>query len=71
MILAQTVHEIYSRAAVVCRFSTIFLNFDNCQPEVVCDIISGMVDQDVGIDICASFGDSRLKPLEASFSAHF
>ena len=29
-----------------------------------------MVDQDVGVDVCANFGDARLKPLEASFSAH-
>ena len=48
-----------------------FLNFDNCQPEVVSDVISGMADQDVGMDGCANFGDSRLQVSEASFSAPF
>ena len=48
-----------------------FLNFDNYQPEVVSDIISGTVNRDVGIDVCADFGDSRLKLSEASFSATF
>ena len=45
------------------------LNFNNCQPEVVSDVISGTVDHDVGVDVCANFGDSRLKRSEASFSA--
>ena len=44
---------------------------DNFWPEVVSDVISGMVNQDVGMDVCANFGDSRLKPSEASFSAIF
>ena len=38
------------------------------------DVISGTVDRDVGVDICADFGDSRLKASEASeasFSALF
>ena len=48
-----------------------FLNFDNCQPEAVSDVISGVVDQDVSVYVCAIFGDSRLKPSEASFSTHF
>jgi len=48
-----------------------FFNFDNCRPEVVSDVISGTADQDVGMDVCANFGDSRLKPSEASFSASF
>ena len=43
-----------------------FLNFDNCHPEVVGDIISGMVDQDVGMDVCANFADSGLRLPEAS-----
>ena len=43
-----------------------FFNFSNCQPEVVSDVISSTVD--VGMDICANFGDSKLKPLEASFA---
>ena len=29
-----------------------FLNFDNSQPEVNSDVISGMVDQNVGMDMC-------------------
>ena len=39
--------------------------------EVVSDVISGTVDQDVGMDVCANFGDSRLKRSEMSFSALF
>ena len=50
MILAQTVHEIYYSEAVGCSIFDRFLNFDNCQPEVVSDVISGMVDQNVGMD---------------------
>ena len=49
---------------------TVF-NFDNCQPEVVCDVISGMANQDVSMDVCANFGESRLKPSDASFSGLF
>ena len=48
-----------------------FLNFDNYQPEVVSDVISCIADLDVGMDVCVNFGNSRLKPLEASFSAVF
>ena len=48
-----------------------FLNFNNSQPEVVSDVISSRIDQDLGMDVCANFGDSRLKPSEASFSAVF
>ena len=39
------------------------MNFDNCQPEATSDVIFGRVDQDVGMDVCANFGDSRLKPF--------
>ena len=35
--------------------------------EVVSDIISGMADQDVGMDICANFGNSRLKLSKPHF----
>ena len=31
------------------------------QPEVVSGVISSIVDQDVGMDVCANFGDSSLK----------
>ena len=67
MILSQTVHEIYSGAAVGCGIFDRSLNFDNCQPEILSDVISGMVDQDVDINVCADFFDSTLKPPEASF----
>ena len=70
-ILAQTVLEIYSSEAIRCGIFHHFLNFDNCQPEVLRDVISGMADQDVGMDVCGNLGDSRLKPSEASFSAVF
>ena len=52
-------------------FSHFFLNFDNCQLEIVSDVISGTADQDVDMDVCAIFRDSRLKSSEASFSAPF
>ena len=67
MFLAQTVLEVYSREAVGCGLFDCFFNFDNCQPEVVSDVISRRADQSVGMDVCANFGDSRLKPSEASF----
>ena len=38
---------------------------------MVSDVISGTDDRDVGMDVCAEFGDSRLKPSEASFSGFF
>ena len=71
MLLAQTVQEIYSSETVGFGIFDRFLNFYNCQPEVVTNVISGRVDQDVGMDECANFADSRLKPSVASFSAHF
>ena len=71
MILAQIVHDIYSSEAVVCGIFDRFLDVDNCQLEVVSDVISGAVDQDGGMDVYANFGDSRLKPSEASSSAVF
>ena len=48
-----------------------FLNFDNCQPEIASDVISGMAIHYVGVDVRVKLGDSRLKPSEASFSAIF
>ena len=38
------------------------------RPEVVSDVISGSVAQDVGMDVCANFGNARLKLSEASLS---
>ena len=56
LILAQTLHEIYSSAAVGCGIFDLFFNFDNCQPEVVSDVLSGTVEQDVGMDILVILG---------------
>ena len=71
MIIAQSVHERCHSEAVGCGIFDRFLNFGNCQPEVASDVISGMIKQDAGMDVCANFGDSRLKPSEASFSVLF
>ena len=67
MTLVQTVHQIYSGEAVGCDIFDRFLNFDNCHPEAVSDVIAGTIDQEVGVNDCVNFGDCRLKPLEASF----
>ena len=48
-------------------FSTVFLLW----LPTVSDVISGVVDQDVGVDVCANFRDSYLKLSEASFSVVF
>ena len=71
MILARTVSRYTAAKPSDAGFRLLFWNFDNCQPEVVSDVVSGMVDQDVGINVCVNFGDSRLKPSDASFSARF
>ena len=71
MILAQTVLKIYSSEVVGCGIFDSFFNFYNCQLVVVSDVISGMAFQDVVMDVRANFGDSRLKPSDASFSAPF
>ena len=39
--------------------------------EVVSDVMSGMDDQAVVMDVCANFGDYRLKPSWASFTTFF
>ena len=73
MILAQTVLKIYNSEAIGGSIFDRFLNVDNCQPEVVSDVISGMAVQDVVVveDVFANFGDSSLKPSEASFFGRF
>ena len=73
VIIAHSVHEIYSSESVVFGIVERFLNFDNFQPELVSDVISGTADQNVSMDVCADFGDSdsRLKPSVATFSALF
>ena len=46
MILAQTVHQIYDRvkpSETAFRLFFFKKNFDNCQPEVASDVISGVV----------------------------
>ena len=48
-----------------------FLNFDNCQPEAVSGVISGKADQDVGMDVCANFGDSRSNRSRDIRQSHF
>ena len=65
------VHVIYSSEAVGCGISARYLNFDNCQLEVVTHVISGMADQDAGMNVWVNFCDSRSKTSEASFSALF
>ena len=67
--IAQTFHEICSSEAAGCGIFDRLLNFDNCPPEVVSDVISGILDHDVSVDVFANFCDSRLKPSEASCSA--
>ena len=37
----------------------------------VSDVISGVANQDVGMDVFANFCDSRFKPSDASFSVLF
>ena len=71
VIVDETVHEIFNSEAVGFGIFARFLNFDNCQPEVVSDVISGTADQDIGMDVRNHFGDSRLKPSDATFSALF
>ena len=71
VILALTVLAIYSSKAAGFGICDRFLNFDNCQTAVVSDVISGTVDQYLGMDVFANFGDSRFKTSEPSFSAVF
>ena len=60
MILAQTVHEVQYKAAKPsdAAFSTV-LNFDNFQPEVRSNGISGAVVDPAGVKAHVKFGDSR------------
>ena len=54
MILAQTVLEVYDSEAVGGGFVNLFFNFDNCHPEVVSDVISGVAGHDVCMQLCAN-----------------
>ena len=47
------------------------MNFDDCQPEVTSDVISGLAVQYDDMDVCVKFRDSRLKPSGASFRSFF
>ena len=68
MNLAHTVH---SNIAVGCDIFLPYLKFDNCQPEIGSDVVSRMVEQDVGMDVFANFGDSGLKPSVRHFRPFF
>ena len=64
--------DIHQQSRRICGiFDRFFVNFDNCQLEVVSDVISVMVDQEVGMDVFVNFGDSMLKPSDASFWPFF
>ena len=67
VILAQTSLEIYVSEAVVGGIFDRFLNFDNCQSEVVSDVISSASVQYASMNVRANFGDSRLKSPEARY----
>ena len=54
MILALPVLEMYSSGAIGFGIFGRSSIFDNFQPEGVSDIISGMADQNVGVDVCAN-----------------
>ena len=71
MILAQTLHEIYSSGAVRCCNFARFLNFDNYQPEVVSDVISGAVVDPMGLKFRAKFGDSQSNRYRDTRLPHF
>ena len=71
VILAQTAHEIHSSPPSDAGFSNRSLNLHDCQQEEVSDVIAGVVDQDVGVNVCANFVDSRLKPTGRHFRPFF
>ena len=59
VILAQTFLKIYRSEVVGCGIFDILLNFDNCQPEVVSDVISVVVVDPTGVKAPVEFGYSR------------
>ena len=59
MILARTVLEIYNSVSVACGTFDRSLNFDNCQPEVDSDVISGVAVDPRSVKIHVKVGDSR------------
>ena len=58
MILAQTVLEMNSSEVVGCDIFGRFLNFNNCRPEVLSDVISAAVVEPTGMKVLVQFGDS-------------
>ena len=58
MILAQTVHEIYSSEAVGCVIFGPYSNVDNFRPEVRSDVISGGVVDPTSLKVRVKYGDS-------------
>ena len=59
------VHKIYSSEAVECGIINRLLNIDNCQLEVVSDVISSKIDQDVGMDVCGVRGSLATNVMKA------
>ena len=59
MILAQTVHEIYSSKAIGCGIFGPFSNVDNFHPEVNSDVESGVVVDLTGVKFHVKLDDSR------------
>ena len=59
MVLAHTVHEIYSCEAVGFAIFARFLNFDNCKPKAVSDVISGVAVGPMGVKVRGQCGYSR------------
>ena len=58
VILALTVLEIYSSEAAGFGIFDRFLHFDNCQTEVVSDVISGVVVDPINVKTQVKFADS-------------
>ena len=52
-----TAHKIHS-SKVDAAFRSLFLHFNNCQPEVVGDVVSGAAVDPEGVKIREKFGDS-------------
>ena len=50
-------------------FSTVFL--DNFQPELVNDVINGVTEEQVGVDVRVNFVDSKLNRSRDIRAAHF
>ena len=59
MLLAQTVHEIYTSEAVRGVIFGPFSKVDNFRPEVCSDFISGMVVDPMCVKVLIKVGDSR------------